>query len=62
MFYETGIAHTIGRDVVLTTQNMEHVPFDLRSIRALTYYPNQEGLAVLRSGLTTRLETLISAS
>ena len=62
VFYETGIAHTIGRDVVLTTQNMEHVPFDLRSIRALTYYPNQEGLAALRSGLTTRLETLISAS
>lgn len=37
VFYETGIAHTIGRDVVLTAQSIEHVPFDLRSIRALTY-------------------------
>lgn len=61
VFYETGIAHTIGRDVVLTTQNMEHVPFDLRSIRALTYYPNREGLALLKHGLTARLETLIAA-
>ena len=59
VFYETGIAHTIGRDVVLTTQNMEHVPFDLRSIRALTYYPNREGLAALKDGLRARLETLI---
>ncbi|WP_159537521.1 hypothetical protein [Aeromicrobium sp. 9AM] len=62
VFYETGIAHTIGRDVVLTTQNMEHVPFDLRSIRALTYYPNREGLAALKDGLSARLETLINAS
>ena len=60
VFYETGIAHTIGRDVVLTTQSMEHVPFDLRSIRALTYYPNQEGLAALKDSLRTRLETLIA--
>ena len=60
VFYETGIAHTIGRDVVLTTQSIEHVPFDLRSIRALTYYPNQEGLAALKDSLRTRLETLIA--
>lgn len=51
VFYEVGIAHTIGRDVVLTTQNIEHVPFDLRAIRALQYYPNQGGLAVLKKNL-----------
>jgi len=62
VFYETGIAHTIGRDVVLTTQNIEHVPFDLRSIRALTYYPNREGLAALSHGLTARLRTLTNAT
>lgn len=60
VFYETGIAHTIGRDVVLTTQSIEHVPFDLRSIRALTYYPNREGLVALKDGLRTRLETIIA--
>lgn len=61
VFYETGIAHTIGRDVVLTTQSIDHVPFDLRSIRALTYYPNREGLAALKDALRTRLETLTTA-
>lgn len=62
VFYETGIAHTIGRDVVLTTQSIEHVPFDLRSIRALTYYPNVEGLAALKDALRTRLDTLTADS
>lgn len=62
VFYETGIAHTIGRDVVLTTQSMEHVPFDLRSIRALAYYPNQEGLVTLRNSLRARLETIVAGA
>lgn len=62
VFYETGIAHTIGRDVVLTTQSVEHVPFDLRSIRALTYYPNREGLAALTDALTARLKTITATS
>lgn len=60
MFYETGIAHTIERDVVLTAQNIEHIPFDLRSIRALTYYPNSEGLAELQSALQIKLKALTS--
>ncbi|MTB87167.1 hypothetical protein H9L21_07620 [Aeromicrobium senzhongii] len=62
VFYETGIAHTIGRDVVLITQNMEHVPFDLRAIRALNYYPNSEGLDHLKDGLRTRLKTILASS
>ena len=31
VFYETGIAHTIGKEVVLITQSMADVPFDLRT-------------------------------
>ena len=33
VFYETGIAHTLGRDVVLITQNAGDVPFDVGHIR-----------------------------
>ncbi|WP_125778113.1 hypothetical protein [Antribacter gilvus] len=58
VFYETGIAHTIGRDVVQIVQSMSDVPFDLQSIRTLTYYPNAEGLAALMRGLENRLKTL----
>lgn len=32
VFYEIGIAHTVGRPVVLITQNESDVPFDLRHL------------------------------
>ena len=37
VFYETGIAHTIGKEVILITQSMEDVPFDLRHLRCIVY-------------------------
>lgn len=58
VFYETGIAHTIGRDVILTSQSMGDVPFDLRSIRTLKYLANREGLDQLKAQVRARLEDL----
>jgi len=37
VMYELGITHTIGKDVVLISQNDEDVPFDLRHIRYYKY-------------------------
>ncbi len=37
VFYELGIAHTLGRAVVLVTQNMIDIPFDVRDRRFLQY-------------------------
>jgi hypothetical protein len=54
VFYETGIAHSLGRPVVPVTQTMADIPFDLQSIRALQYLPN--GLTGLRKNLAARLE------
>ncbi|WP_170971951.1 hypothetical protein [Rhodobacter sp. SY28-1] len=59
VFYEIGIAHAIGREVILITQNMDHIPFDLRHLRALTYHPNGEGLDTLQIKLTDRIQTLL---
>lgn len=58
VFYETGIAHTIGRDVILTSQAMDDVPFDLRSIRTLKYLSNREGLEQLKTQVRDRLRDL----
>ena len=33
VFYEIGIAHTLGREVILITQSSEDIPFDLRHLR-----------------------------
>jgi hypothetical protein len=59
VFYEAGIAHTLGREVVIITQSEHDVPFDLRHHRFLQYHPNGEGLAALTEGLHGRMATLV---
>lgn len=40
VFYEIGIAHTLGKEVILITQSADDIPFDLRHLRYIRYYPN----------------------
>ena len=58
VFYEAGIAHALGREVILITQNTEDIPFDLRHLRYVQYLNNGEGLAQLSARLQQRLEAL----
>ena len=37
MFYEIGIRHTLGGPTIQIVQDIEDVPFDLRSYGVLTY-------------------------
>lgn len=37
VFYELGLAHSIGKPVILVSQNMDDIPFDLRHLRILFY-------------------------
>ena len=37
VFYELGIAHAFGKPVLLVTQSIEDVPFDLKSYRLVEY-------------------------
>jgi hypothetical protein len=37
VFYEAGIAHSLGKDVILNTQSADDVPFDLRRLRYIPY-------------------------
>ncbi|SEW47226.1 hypothetical protein SAMN04488515_3558 [Cognatiyoonia koreensis] len=59
VFYETGIAHSLGKEVILITQSMEHVPFDLRSLRCVTYLNNGEGREELAKKVVARVRDLI---
>jgi len=61
VFYETGIAHTLGRDTILVAQSMNDIPFDLQGIRALQYLNNGEGRAELSRGITGRLKTITTS-
>jgi len=60
VFYEAGIAHTLGKHVVPITQSADDVPFDLRHHRYIKYLNNREGLEVLEQELSKRIETLAS--
>lgn len=62
VFYETGIAHTLGREVILITQNEADIPFDLRHLRYIHYLNNGEGRQTLREKLTTRLAAISGAT
>lgn len=59
VFYEIGIAHTLGKDVILITQSKDDIPFDLRHLRYVEYMRNREGLRDLTWAVQARLQTLI---
>ena len=59
VFYEAGIAYTIGREVIPITQSMDDIPFDLRSIRSVPYLNNEEGRGDLQTTVTGRLRTIL---
>ncbi|KQV36333.1 hypothetical protein ASC96_28055 [Rhizobium sp. Root1204] len=58
VFYEAGIAHTLGKHVVPITQNGGDVPADLRHHRYLQYLNNGEGLQSLERQLASRLANI----
>lgn len=51
VFYEVGICHTIGKDVIFLAQSVEDVPFDLRHLRILLYDYTPRGCQQLAQAL-----------
>jgi hypothetical protein len=62
VFYEVGIAHTLGREVILLTQSEADIPFDLRHLRYIRYLNNAQGRRQLKVALSARLSELAAAS
>jgi hypothetical protein len=51
VMYELGIAHTIGKPVILITQDLSTIPFDFTHLRHFEYEDNVEGFAKLSETL-----------
>lgn len=62
VFYEAGIAHAIGKDVILIAQSIDDIPFDLRHHAIIQYYPTPDGLADLSIKLTARIKQVATGS
>jgi hypothetical protein len=59
VFYEAGIAHSLGREVIIITQNEHDIPFDLRHLRYIHYLNNSQGLDELVTVLKGRMQTIL---
>ena len=58
VFYEAGIAHTLGKHVVPIKQSEQDIPSDLQHHRYAKYLNNSEGLEALEQELYSRFVTL----
>jgi hypothetical protein len=61
VFYEIGVAHTIGRPVILITQSEDDIPFDLRHIRYIPYHYTPPGMSEFERRLATTLRQELAA-
>lgn len=60
VFYETGICHALGKEVVLITQDVD-VPFDLRHIRHIRYEYTPRGMARFEETLRETLKNILAS-
>ena len=60
VFYETGLAHAIGKEVIPITQSMDDVPFDLRHRRCIVYEYTPPGIDKLEHELTNTIERILN--
>jgi hypothetical protein len=60
VFYELGIAHTIGKPAIMIAQNEADFPFDIRHFRFIHYQPTSEGLLRFETTLQDAIIKLLS--
>ena len=58
VMYEIGMAHTVGRPVVIITQQINDVPFDLKHYRSIIYSYTPRGCKNLEAKLIRTLQFL----
>jgi hypothetical protein len=56
VFYEIGIAHTLGKKVILLTQKVTDIPFDFKNYRHIIYEDNVDGFNILSVELPNYLK------
>lgn len=61
VFYELGIAHSVGNKTIMTAQAIADVPFDIRSYRVLIYQQNIMGSRKLADDLDKAIKELLAA-
>jgi len=60
VFYEIGLAHAVGKPVILIAQTVDDVPFDIRHLRYILYDYTPRGMQVFEKRLLDTLRTELS--
>jgi len=58
VFYEIGIAHTVGKPVIIITQDPADIPFDIAHFRYFVYSDDADGWNILCSNITSALKSI----
>jgi hypothetical protein len=61
VFYEIGIAHTVGKPVVVITQSGNDVPFDLRHRRFIEYQMTPRGMTAFEGVFGSTIAQVLNA-
>jgi hypothetical protein len=62
VLYEVGMAHTVGKPVIIITQDIDDVPFDLRHRRCIEYQHTPRGCEELEQQLVGTARFLLNRS
>lgn len=62
VFYELGLAHAFKKDVILLTQDVDELPFDLRSYRVIPYSLHFKKIESFTSSLLNTIEESIAGT
>lgn len=62
VFYEMGIAHTLGKPTIMLTQDPSDIPFDLRSYRYIRYENTVGGMIELDHQLRTAIQKILNST
>lgn len=60
VFYEVGIAHALGKEVILLSQSLDDVPFDLRHLRCILYSDTNRGAKKLKVDLKQTIDRVLT--
>jgi len=58
VYYELGIAHTLGKELIPIAQDETKIPFDAQPFRILFYQDNTDGIDLLKERLPKWIEDL----
>jgi len=57
VFYEIGMAHTLGKPVILISQNKDDIPFDIQHIRYIIYEFTPRGMSEFEKKLAATISS-----